>query len=155
MSIGKDEKKCSACGQTKFVFDFDKNKSRKSGYGSICKECRRKYRRRKECHKANNECSKRWRKANPEKVRRQQLKYSYGLTIEEYNQMFEQQKGCCAICGRHQSELKLTLGVDHNHTTGEIRKLLCRGCNSGIGHFNDDIELLLKAVNYLKEKETK
>jgi hypothetical protein len=49
--------------------------------------------------------------------------------------MFEDQKGCCGICKRHQSEFKKRLGVDHNHSTGKIRKLLCDRCNLGLGFY--------------------
>lgn len=88
--------------------------------------------------------------------KRSMLKFRYGLTLEEWQQMFEQQKGCCAICGKHQSILKKPLGVDHNHVSGKIRKLLCFHCNLALGIFNVDeegINLLQNAINYIKEME--
>jgi len=66
--------------------------------------------------------------------------------------MFEEQKGCCVICGRHQTEFKTRLAVDHNHKTGEVRGLLCRPCNAGIGLFNENLSRLENAINYLKER---
>lgn len=57
------------------------------------------------------------------------LKTRYGLTKQQYDDLFEKQEGCCALCGKHQSELKTRLAVDHCHLTSEIRSLLCSYCN--------------------------
>jgi hypothetical protein len=65
--------------------------------------------------------------------------------------MLEEQEGVCYICKK--ADYDRELGVDHDHTTGEVRKLLCRKCNMGIGYFDDNPDLLLKAVMYLKEHE--
>jgi len=92
---------------------------------------------------------KQWQLDNPEKGLASRLKRSYGITIEYYNKLFNKQEGKCAICGRHQSELKRTLSVDHDHETGEIRGLLCDRCNSGIGLLGDDPELIEKALKYI------
>jgi uncharacterized protein YlaI len=59
------------------------------------------------------------------------------------------QKGCCAICGKHQTILNKTLNVDHCHKTGKIRGLLCTNCNHGLGKFYDNAEVLKVAINYL------
>jgi len=61
------------------------------------------------------------------------LKSRYNLTVEQYNLMFEEQKGHCDICGVHQSILQYSLHVDHDHSTGKIRALLCSPCNTGLG----------------------
>lgn len=81
-------------------------------------------------------------------LKRQQI---YGISQIEYNEMFILQDGCCAICGRHQSNFKYALGVDHNHKTNEVRGLLCGACNRGIGLLSDDVEKLKKAVLYLEK----
>jgi hypothetical protein len=86
-----------------------------------------------------------------QKNRNNHLKNKYGITQDDYNQMFENQKGCCSICGKHQSEVSRALSVDHNHKNGEIRGLLCHTCNSAIGKFYDDITLLENAISYLKK----
>lgn len=80
------------------------------------------------------------------------LKRKYNITLEEYNKIFELQNGCCAICGKHQSSLRRSLCVDHNHSTGKIRGLLCDICNHGLGSFYDSINLLESAILYLKNK---
>lgn len=86
-----------------------------------------------------------------EEQREYDLKRNYNLTTERYNELFNSQGGCCAICGIPQSELKRCLCVDHDHKTGKIRGLLCNQCNHGLGNFNDDILLLNQAKIYLKE----
>ena len=73
-----------------------------------------------------------------------------GLLVvdDEYDRLFAQQNGCCAIC--HSSAEGRRLVVDHDHKTGKIRGLLCLGCNVGIGHLRDDVTILESAINYLK-----
>ena len=63
--------------------------------------------------------------------------------------MLSSQDGKCSICGRERSQLVKQLCVDHDHETGKVRGLLCDKCNRGLGFFNDDHELLKKALNYL------
>ncbi len=75
----------------------------------------------------------------------------FGLTPEDYNKMFLEQDGRCAICSRHQTEFKMKLAVDHNHQNGKVRGLLCGDCNRALGLFRDNSEVLLIAANYLKE----
>lgn len=107
------------------------------------KSCAQKY-------SAMEQHSKRRGKKRHREYRREyRLKANYGITLEEYNQMFEEQNGCCAICETHQSKLKQTLCVDHCHQTKKVRKLLCSNCNRGIGMFQDNAKLLIKAAEYL------
>jgi hypothetical protein len=63
--------------------------------------------------------------------------------------MFDAQQGCCAICGDAPEKLV----IDHCHRKGSVRKLLCGGCNTGLGMFQDDPERLSKAIQYLTEHE--
>lgn len=89
--------------------------------------------------------NKRYYKNNSEKYRESKLKRVYGITLEEYNQMFQQQGGCCAICGN--PSIKRMLDIDHNHKTGKVRGLLCSGCNFAVGVFEnrkEDIEKYLR-----------
>ena len=78
------------------------------------------------------------------------LKNNLGLTLEDYEQMLIKQDFSCAICGIHMFKLNRRLAVDHDHKTGKIRSLLCHKCNVALGHFNDDMELLRNAYEYLK-----
>jgi hypothetical protein len=83
-----------------------------------------------------------------EKSRAAHLKIFFGITVAEYDLLFEKQGGVCAICKKVCSTGH-ALSVDHCHETGVIRGLLCRRCNRGIGHFYDNSFLLQTAVNYL------
>lgn len=94
-----------------------------------------------------------WRAQNYERINEarftRNLKKLYNITRDEYEAMFVDQKGCCAIC--KQPQLNKRLGVDHNHQTKKIRGLLCDSCNGGIGLFRERPELLRLAIKYLKE----
>lgn len=98
---------------------------------------------------------KKWLKENSGKYRESRknsfLKRKYGITIEEYNQLFSEQEGCCRICHRHQSEFKRSLAVDHSHETNKVRGLLCHHCNKGIGDFFEDVSVMEEAILYLKQ----
>lgn len=74
------------------------------------------------------------------------------MTLEQYNAMLIEQKGVCAICGKSEEvSPKGVLSIDHDHTTGKVRGLLCDTCNrGGLGHFYDNVSLLRNAIKYLK-----
>ena len=94
------------------------------------------------------EYAKEWRRKNPDLVKNNELRKSFGITLEDYNRMREEQNGVCAICGQIDDN-GFSLAVDHCHTTKKVRGLLCANCNRGLGIFNDSIDLLTKAINYL------
>lgn len=78
---------------------------------------------------------------------------TYGIAFHEYKRLFRTQKGRCKICGTKEvgtDETKVTLCLDHCHKTGKVRGLLCSHCNSGLGFFRDDPELMQKAIEYIK-----
>jgi Autographiviridae endonuclease VII len=81
------------------------------------------------------------------RTRNHRLKFLYGISIEDYNALLAQQRGACAICRKRPGH---RLFVDHCHTTNKVRRLLCRGCNFGIGYFGDDPRLLRAAAAYLE-----
>jgi hypothetical protein len=85
------------------------------------------------------------------KRRNMHLKSRYGLSIEEYDKLLEEQGRRCAICNIHQSEIKTTFHVDHDHSTGKRRKILCNTCNSLLGFAKDNIQTLLSAAEYLQK----
>jgi len=80
--------------------------------------------------------------------RRSRLKHLYGITPEQYDEMFDAQKGVCAICEAPPN--KKRLNIDHDHKTGKVRGLLCAPCNRWIGRMGDDPERILQAVAYLE-----
>ena len=86
------------------------------------------------------------------------LNRAYDLSVEDYDRMFEEQGGLCCICeGRGflmTENHKVLLVVDHNHTTGEVRGLLCHNCNRALGLLKDDVKVLKKAIEYLERATT-
>jgi hypothetical protein len=84
------------------------------------------------------------------------IRDNYNITTDDYCRMWKEQDGCCKICkGWYKGKTNggsecLTFCIDHCHDTGKIRGLLCRDCNTGLGHFNDDIKRLEGAIDYLK-----
>lgn len=77
----------------------------------------------------------------------------YGITDADRDAMAAAQNHCCAICGQRETDTRggLTkhLAVDHDHATDKVRALLCSSCNTGLGKFKDDTEILAKAIAYL------
>lgn len=86
------------------------------------------------------------------RVNSRRLRYNYNISMGEYEEMLEEQGGLCKICrGTNADGRRLT--VDHNHSTNQIRGLLCTKCNLGLGHFKDSINLLEAALLYMREYE--
>ena len=77
-------------------------------------------------------------------------KLKYGMSLEDYEQLLADQGGVCKICGGNRQPQK-ALGVDHDHTTGAVRGLLCGKCNSALGFMEDSVEWLQNLINHLKE----
>ena len=73
------------------------------------------------------------------------LRSRYGINENTYNEMYSRQEGLCAICGTHKDRLD----VDHCHTTNKVRGLLCNNCNRGIGHLQEDVNVMTNAIKYL------
>lgn len=98
---------------------------------------------------------RRYREENRERINlirhRSRMKKTYGLSLEEIEALRESQDNKCPICSRDFSEAaeRSDFAVDRCHETGQVRGLLCNMCNRGLGHFNDDPELLEKAIDYL------
>lgn len=82
------------------------------------------------------------------------LKNTYGITYEEYLKLLADQKEKCAICGGEGFKIdprqKIKLVIDHCHTTGRVRGMLCHNCNRGLGLFKDSVYNLQKAIDYLE-----
>lgn len=129
-------KKCKECNVIKPLNSFNKHTSTKDKLRTRCKPCDKK--RYEDKRVRCKDKKKDWN-----------LQYNFNITLEDYNKMFQEQDGKCAICNKHQTEFDKSLAVDHCHETGKVRGLLCRECNTGLGKFKDSTNLLEKAKNYL------
>jgi len=132
------EKECNKCKKILPIDRFNKiKKGDKIYFLSSCKKCK---------NKIYNEPGKVKRGVN----RKKRLKRNYGITEGNYQEMLKEQNNSCKICGTALEKGKV-LSIDHCHTTGKIRGLLCHHCNTGLGLFKDNIETLQLAIEYLKE----
>lgn len=125
------DKTCGMCHSTKPVQSFYKNQSR-------CKDCQRSVLK---TYKRKLIPSERLREINYLKV--------HGITVADYDFLLQKQNGRCAICQSDKTGGPKHFTVDHDHKTGEIRGLLCRPCNMGLGLFNDSFGNLMAAADYL------
>jgi hypothetical protein len=86
------------------------------------------------------------------------LHHVYGITLEQYDEMFTKQNGVCAICGKPETGKNqhgvVRLSVDHNHSTGEVRGLLCTRCNKHLGII-ENVDFVQKAQEYLLQKSAR
>ncbi len=167
MDIQKDNLlRCSQCKEYKPKEEFYSRKSRKRGHNYRCKMCEKAYTQQPHARELLRERARRYshrlKKENPEEYYRRSRRSclnQYGLTEKDYEELLEKQNGVCAICGKppygkraaHNQESKLH--IDHNHTTGKVRGLLCTRCNTSIGGFDENISIIEKAIQYLKENQ--
>lgn len=153
--------------------NFSKDKNRKDGLTVHCKACFKKF--REDTKDQRRKTILAWRKKNPHKMKEYRAKNSvylaaktklwrvnnrdsilrsrYGITAKQYDDMFEKQQGCCAICTTHATHLRKKLHIDHCHRTGKVRGLLCIKCNMAIGLLKDDKRKVLKVCEYLLGEE--
>ena len=78
------------------------------------------------------------------------VRRTYGITLEEYNEMLKDQENGCKLCGKTEEEEGRRLAIDHCHESGKVRGILCSDCNIGLGKFKDNKEVMQKAIDYLK-----
>ena len=162
-----ETKTCSKCGEEKPLDEYHKNKGRKDGYQYECKKCaterskeyysenkEKLLEQRKEYYSENKdkilEYKKEYYSENKDRKKCLYLQRTYGITLDEYNQMFTDQNGCCAVCGKHEKEHTKALSVDHDHETGEVRELLCHACNTSFGLLQEDPEIILSLLAYAR-----
>jgi len=126
-------KTCSVCKKASAVSEFAKNRSNKDGLRYECRPC----------------------------MRVQKFKQRYGITLEQWDQMFIDQCGRCLICKVDLPPKGKGVHTDHCHNKGSVRGLLCSHCNLALGHAKDNPNTLRAAaeyiedyteVNYMKEK---
>ncbi len=147
-------KQCSNCKLIKFLTDFHKDKTGTLGVRHLCKVCSKIYSKKwwKKGIVKHREKARLWYQNNPYKSRLfNWRKQGVKISIEEYKNLVISQNGLCAICKQHENTCSTKLCVDHDHKTGKIRGLLCRDCNSGLGHFHEIKESLTKAIEYLEK----
>jgi hypothetical protein len=121
---------------------YQKNKDKLNKYQ---KEYDKKHR------KSKKEYDKKYREKNKGDKKEYQKKYtlkrSYGISTDQYNDMMNKQNGKCSIC----NEPLKKPNIDHEHQTGYVRDILCHNCNTGIGYFKENPELLQKGIEYLEK----
>ena len=91
-----------------------------------------------------------YKRTYPERQRSAQYLRNFGISLEQYEEMLRRQDSVCAICSGVNANGR-RLSVDHHHTTGVVRALLCFACNVAIGHMRDDPDLLRLAAAYLTD----
>jgi hypothetical protein len=138
-------KYCSKCKTDKSYSEYWKNKTTIDGYQSWCKPCWYN----KTIEKLSGDTREKYLRMR----KNGHLKRKYNITLEEFEIMLKKQNGVCGIC-KTKTKLK-SLAVDHNHTTGQIRGLLCENCNRGLGMFRDNTDFLQQAIKYLEKKDEK
>jgi hypothetical protein len=131
---------CTTCNIEKPTEAFYKRVDRPLKRTSSCKKCRK------------TKQQKAW---IPKQQKDYKLRNYFGIYLEDYNSMLENQNHLCKICNKAETARSNTgyvkdLAVDHCHKTGKIRGLLCQSCNVGLGHFDDSLDKLESAIKYLK-----
>jgi hypothetical protein len=119
------------------------------GHSYQCIECHKK--EKAEYRKEHQDVIVKYRKEHKSEMAEYSLKSRYGITLEQKQQMYCTQSGICPCCKKVFSFDQMV--VDHNHNTSKVRGLLCRLCNTGIGIFQDNIQVLTNAINYLIERD--
>ena len=149
------QKMCPKCKQKKDYTSFSKSSKNKDGMQVYCKVCYSGYgktdiaRARERSRGTSPHRRKMMRLWNKTKAGlNSQLKSIYGINIEEYNRLFKEQNGGCAICNNPNVNDR-RLCVDHSHITGKVRGLLCHRCNSALGLVAENVEILHSCINYL------
>lgn len=148
---------CCRCKETKSVGEF--NSHMFNIRYPYCLECRRNatksYRQKDESKLKHREYYKTKYEQTAENNR---LKKLYGITLDYYDELLQSQDFVCAICKKQETQKTTSkrisrLSVDHNHSTGSIRGLLCYACNTGIGQFKENKEIMINAIRYLEKYE--
>lgn len=137
--VGDDWPVCKRCEETTRPSQMSKSSPH------LCKGCR-------------TAVTREWAERNPSDwerhLRKSYLKRTYGITVEEADALLERQDGKCAICGTPEGDSRgFRMHIDHDHATGAVRGVLCNLCNSGLGQFRDNPDLLRQAIAYLAAAE--
>ena len=145
---------CKTCKQEKSIGEFSFLRGSADRLRYQCRDCTKNY--NKEYWAENRETYIPQMRAsgysyNPKRINYQLIR-NYGITLEDYEKMFKDQEGKCAICGHPETHPnKKRLAVDHCHKTGKVRGLLCNKHNRIIGTMDDSVEELKRASAYLEK----
>lgn len=142
-------KVCKKCREEKLIseFSFKRPTGRKPGFQPRCKSC---------CI----EDTKQWRlEQSPDRLKDLYLQRTYKITLQEYQSILKKQNNKCLLCTRDFNFTTIdgpglfpdSPVVDHCHSKGHVRGLLCNECNRGLGYFHDNIKTLENAIIYLKD----
>jgi hypothetical protein len=161
---------CSRCGISKphtSEFFIVGSVRRGSKVGAQCKECvsassnPRMLARWREKYPSTIEGRASWAKKQREFLRtpegkksnrNSQLKKKFGVTLDQYDSLLQQQNGSCAICGTTNPRGRGSFHLDHDHITGAIRGILCHSCNTGLGSFRDSTLTIQAAIDYIERQ---
>lgn len=141
-----DTKECRLCNKNLPLKEFSIRSDSKK-HRSECKICLNKKRKKQKSYG-------KWHKNNKERLKLYERGYrvvrKYGISLMQYYCMLDLQEHKCAICETTNPKGKGRFHIDHCHVSGKVRALLCSDCNPGLGQFKDNVELLEKAIQYLK-----
>jgi hypothetical protein len=140
---------CSHCHESKSTDDFYVNRSRVRGFSYWCKLCVQEDYAEKHPTKPRPPRTVTAREYDPIKGREYWLRHAYGMSLEDWQDMFDRQDGKCAICGTTEPGGKGTFHTDHDHDTGVVRGLLCQTCNQAIGLLKHDPARIMAAAVYV------
>jgi hypothetical protein len=137
---------CNECNRIK---NLSYVKSKESHARSI--EYGRKYRENPEKTESRKQATKRWRESHKEYIKDKALQKNYGITLKEFHLLLSHQNNKCAICEVEFTENMPYKHVDHEHSSGIVRGILCVACNQGIGSFKDNPIVIRLSIDYLKK----
>ncbi len=123
----EDNKCCSKCKIVKPLYDFHCHPTSRKFSAAHCIEC------------------------DQERHKESYIQHNHGITLKDYDKMLKRQNGKCKICGAKTPGGRGRFHIDHEHKTGKIRGLLCSSCNTGLGLFKDNSEILIVAAYYLND----
>lgn len=151
------DKICRICGDLKNRSEFYPKSDAKDGLRSTCKSCNSEESKKwgKQNKNRSYKIHKNYRESNPEKIkeiqRNTKYKLNYGITTADFEKLYSSQGEKCEICKKSTDKISTNMCVDHDHDTGKVRGILCRKCNSALGLFTDNEEILENAISYLKK----
>ncbi len=128
---------CKRCGESKPVVQM------RQDYRYVCLVC---------FSDLGNDWQRRHPKQSARHKRNCHLSKKFGITVEEAEALLAEQGGVCAVCLQPLSDARgYSPHVDHDHVTGKVRGVLCFACNSGLGHFKDNLTIMRAAISYLEK----